>query len=123
MIEMTKESAQKVVKKRDDLLKLQENPIFKEIFIEGYFRDEAARIAQAIVNPEMMDDIDQRELEGQMRSIGHIQNYMLTIRQAGNAMEARIKEAEAEEREAERLANVEVVVDDITGDEIEVSND
>lgn len=119
---MTIDEARKFVEKRDRLTKLVNSKGFKEFFTEGYFKDEAARLAQAITNPNMQDDIDQREIDGQFRAIGHLQNFILTIKQQGDAKEHAIKEYEEEERE--RLiheAQVEagnVDIDNITGEEI-----
>jgi hypothetical protein len=108
------DEAKKAVAMRDALLKLKKNREFKKIFEEGYFKDEAARLARAIANYEMQDEINQRALDEQFRAIGHVQNYMLTIIQAGNNMEALIEEHEERLREEAK----ETVIDDITGEEI-----
>lgn len=120
MIEVSLEDAQKLIDRKTKLIKLQDNAIFKKIFVEGYFKDEAARIAQAITNPEMMDDIEQRELLSQLKAIGHMQNYMLTIRQAGTTMELALKEEEERKIQEELNANKVKEVDPITGEEFEV---
>lgn len=120
MEHMTLEDAQKVVDKRDRLTALMSTDAFKEFFLEGYFRDEAARLAQAIVNPQMMDDIDQREIDGQFRAIGHVQNFILTIKQQGDAKEAAIAEHHAEEMERMTQSEKVMDIDPITGDEFEI---
>lgn len=119
---MTIEDAKKFVEKRDRLTKFVNTKGFKEFLTDGYFRDEAARLAQAITNPNMQDDIDQREIDGQFRAIGHLQNFILTIKQQGDAKEHAIQEHEEDERarlvhEAQVDAG-NVVIDPITGEEI-----
>ena len=120
---MTIEQAQAQVKDRDDLAALLNNRNFKKFFVDGYFRDEAARLADASTNPEMMDEIDQREIFSMLKAIGHMKNYILTVKQTGDRAEVGLKEQAEAAIEAERLANVEIEVDPITGDQIEVSND
>lgn len=119
---MTIQDAKKFVEKRDRLTKFVNSKGFKEFFTDGFFRDEAARLAQAITNPNMQDDIDQREIDGQFRAIGHVQNFILTIKQQGDAKEHAIQEHEEDERarlihEAQVDAG-NVVIDPITGEEI-----
>ncbi len=123
MVEMTMEQAQEQVKDRDELAELLKNRRFKKFFVDGYFRDEAARLADASTNPEMMDDIDQREIFSMLKAIGHMKNYILTIKQTGDRAEAGIKEAAEQAIEEERRANIEIEIDPITGDEIEVPNE
>lgn len=121
--QMTMDQAQAVVDKRDRLTDLINTDAFKEFFLEGYFRDEAARLAQAITNPGMQEDIDQREIDGQFRAIGHIQNYILTIKQQGDAKETAIKEHLEEELERQIQEEKEMEVDPITGEEYELKED
>lgn len=119
---MTIEQAQEQVKDRDELAELLKNRRFKKFFIDGYFRDEAARLADASTNPEMMDDIDQREIFSMVKAIGHMKNYMLTIKQTGDRAEMAIKEEAERVIEEERRANMTIEVDPITGEEIEVKD-
>lgn len=127
---MTLEDAQKFVDKRDRLTAFLLSDDFKEFFQEGYFEKEASRLAQAITNPNMQDDIDQREIDGQFRAIGHVQNYLLTIKQQGDAKEHAIKEHEDELARLEAERNQKMIdeaktmeVDPITGEEYEVKED
>lgn len=119
---MTIQDAKKFVEKRDRLTKFVNTKGFKEFLTDGYFRDEAARLAQAITNPNMQDDIDQREIDGQFRAIGHLQNFILTIKQQGDAKEHAIQEHEQDERErlireAQEEAG-QIETDPITGEDI-----
>ncbi len=120
--QMTMEDAQKVVNKRDRLTALLSTDAFKEFFMEGYFKEEAARLAQAITHPGMQDEIDQREIDGQFRAIGHVQNYILTIKQMGDAKEQAIKDHLEEELERQISEEKVMEVDNITGDEYEIKD-
>lgn len=120
---VTIEEAQRIIDRRDKMTELANTRNFKKLFTNGYFKDEAARLAGASTNPEMMDEIDQRELFSQLKAIGHMQNFILNIKREGDNMEAALKQHYEEELEAERRANIEVTIDPITGDEIEVKDD
>ena len=108
------EDAKKAVAFKDAILRLQKNRDFKKVFAEAYFKDEAARLALALTNYEMQDEIDQRNLDEQIRAIGHVQNWLRTKIQLGEHMENEIEDYEKELEKADQ----EPVYDDITGDEI-----
>ena len=117
MEEMAIEDAKLAITRRNELKKLYELPIFKEIFVDGFMRDEPARIAQAITNPEMQGDVDQRMLDEMLRASGHLNNYLQQIVRFGNNIETQLKEAEEERERSAQLSNIEMEVDPITGDE------
>ena len=91
---MTEADAKKVIKFRDDLQKMFKHPTFKKAIIEGYFKEEPARIAQALTNPSMQDEVDQRSLNEMLRGIGHLNNYLLNIIREGNNTEHSIRRAQ-----------------------------
>ncbi len=114
------------IKLRNELNELYKHPTFKKVFLDGYFTDEPARIAQALCNPVMQDEIDQRSLDEMLRGIGHCQNFLLEITKAGNTGEYQIKEAKEQEAAAMEHARLEdegkIVIDNITGDEMVYSD-
>lgn len=112
--------AQSAVKLRDELAEMYGTPTFKEVFLEGYFKEEPARIAQALTNPSMQDDVDQRNLDEMLRAIGHMQNYLLNLTREGNTAEMQIEEWKNEEIKAAQSIGKKMEVDPITGDEYEV---
>lgn len=120
---MTMDDAQALVDDRDELAKLLKNKIFKKFIGEGYFKTEAARLANASTNPEMMDEIDQREIFSMLKGIGHLQNFILEVKRKGDNAERAIKEELERQLEEERRSNIEIEIDPITGDEIEVKDD
>jgi hypothetical protein len=115
----TREDAEKAVKFGEAMERLLVNRDFKKVFIDGYFKNEAARLATAITNYEMQDELNQREIEGQFRAIGHMQNYILEIKKKTSIMRDAIKEAEEEEINRSKIYDV----DPITGDEFEVTDE
>ena len=118
--EMTEEQANKVIKFKNDIEKLMKNPTFKKLITEGYFKDEPARLAQALTNPEMQDEVDQRMLQEMLRGCGHLNNYIQYALNQGRKVEAELK-AHYDEIEAAKLAEeTPMIVDNITGDEIPV---
>ena len=120
---MTEADAKKAIKFRDDLQKLFKHPTFKKAIVEGYFKSEPARIAQALTNPSMQDEVDQRSLNEMLRGVGHLNNFLLNIIREGNTIEIQLEEHKAQVEEEARLAEMETVIDPITGDEIEVEED
>ena len=120
--EMTEKEAREIIKTKDDLEKLFKNAAFKKIISDGYFKDEAARIAQAITNPEMQDEVDQRSLDEMFRAIGHFNNYLLNVIQRGRETEIQLKEHEEEMLAAQKREDSTYEIDPITGDEIEVTD-
>ena len=120
---MTEEDAKKVIKLRDDLQKLFKHPTFKKVVVDGYFKNEPARIAQALTNPSMQDETDQRSLSEMLRGVGHFNNYLLNVIREGNTVEIQLEEHMKELEEEARLAETQTLTDPITGDEIEVLED
>ena len=113
---MTKEEALKIIDKRDRLKAMYEETTFKEIIIEGYCKEEPARLAQALCNAEMQDEIDQRSLNEMIRGIGHFHNFLRNDVRQGNNIEVQLNEAEAE-AQAELLREARTMeVYPITGD-------
>ncbi len=130
MVEMTMEDAQLLVEERDELGKMLKSKLFKKYIGDKYFKEEAARLANAATNPEMMDDIDQREIFSMLKGIGHLQNFFLEIKRKGDNAERSIEEYKEEQRqeelrriEEETKANKVFEFDKITGEPIEVKDD
>ena len=123
VIEIDEAYALERIGMKDAILAMMKTPEFILIFKNGYHRDEAARLAQAITNPEMQDEVDQRSLHEMICSIGHSQNYLLNIVKEGRHLETQMVESRAEAAQAAIDAAKTFEVDDITGDEFEVIDD
>lgn len=93
-IEMDIETARKIVRKRDMLNNLRNNPDFKEIFIDGYLREEAARLVGLKADPNMQEPEQQKFVDDSITGIGVFNQYLMVINQMGNQMENSMKSAE-----------------------------
>jgi hypothetical protein len=103
-IELTIEQGRAKIAKGNALNRLSENPDFKEIVREGYFKDEAVRLVQAKASPGMSNDAGQAAIVKSIDAIGGLLQYFVTIQTEANlALEAMgdheeaITELEAEE--------------------------
>ena len=116
---MTQEGAAKALKLRDTILEMFEDPKYKLVFEEGYFKDEAMRLPLALVDNEMQDEVEQRILQEKIKAIGHLHVYLNSAIALGNQVQFSL---EAEERERVDAAKT-YATDEITGEEYEVEEE
>ena len=110
------ENAKEAIRRRDVVREFMKTEGFRQVIEEWYYKDEAARIAAGITNPEMQDEIDQRMLTEMFKAIGYLQQWILTIEQNGDGAEQALKQHEEEELEKQKMENAETEIDPITGD-------
>lgn len=84
------EQAETIVKTRDQILKLSKNKDFKAIFTDGYFVDEAARLASIYGSPRLTEKENQ-DVHNQILAIGALRRYLLTKQQMGDAAETELE--------------------------------
>ena len=72
--------------------RLSVNPDFKTLIMEGYFKEEAARLAGLLADPSMADDINQREINSQLKALGHLRQYLMNVRRTRGMLQAAIGE-------------------------------
>ena len=118
-MEMTREGADKALKLRDTIIELFEDPKYKLVFEEGYFKDEAMRLPLALVDNEMQDEVEQRILQEKIKAIGHLHVYLNSAIVLGNQVQFSL---DAEERERVQASKV-MAIDEITGEEYEVEEE
>ncbi len=75
------------------------NKHFEKVIIDGYMRDEAARLAGMLAEPTMADEVNQRELMSAIKAIGHLRQYLINIRRTGLMMKESLLDAEAAREE------------------------
>lgn len=85
--------------------RLADNADFKTLILEGYFKDEAARLTGILADPNMQDEINQREIFSALKAISHLRQYLMHVRRTRNSIEASLQETE---EYAEELRNGEV---------------
>jgi hypothetical protein len=72
-----------LVERRDRALKLSENFEFRKLFIEGYFKEDAARLVQMSTDPRLASDIRESCLE-EARATGFMRRYLSDMVQMGH---------------------------------------
>ena len=78
----------------DKLNVLNRIPEFEEIIIKGFMKDEPARIAAVITDPNLLGDEDQRELLGALKAVGYLGDYLRNIEKRGAQMKLALSQAE-----------------------------
>lgn len=106
-IEVGKKEAQRFIDKATGLDQLAKNRHFNKLILEGYFKDEAARLTGLLGDSEFSSEEDQRELFSQLKAIAHLQQHFRAIAEVGKQMRAAmdemdsaLEEIHAEEAEA-----------------------
>jgi hypothetical protein len=95
-IEISIEAAREIVEKKDKLEKLLGDETFKEIFEEGYFKEEAARLTGLLTDPEFNNEEGRRTIVEDLVGISAARKYILNILRFGHQMERRIAASEKE---------------------------
>lgn len=90
-IELSMAEAQKLVDRKDRVNKLMTNRDFNKIVIDGYFKDEAARLTALSADPALIEHRDEIILS--IQGISLFQQYLRTAVMMGNTAEQEIAEA------------------------------
>jgi hypothetical protein len=85
--------AEEIINLRDNYYKLSENKYFKEIIINDYFKEEAARLVMAKSNSNL-DEVQQRSIDNMILGVGGLSNYFDMIVRRGNEMELSMQDYE-----------------------------
>jgi len=112
---MTEKEAEEIISLKNAIIKLKSNREFKKVVTVNYNEKEAARLAKALANPEMQEDIDQRILKEKLAAIGHFDSWLDTIVKMATQIEESLKEEAKEEAKA---VMEEPELDEITGEEL-----
>ena len=89
-IDMVKEA----IALSEELDTLANMPQFKTIILDGFMKDEPARLASIITDPNLLEDVDQREILGALKAVGYLGDYLRNIEKRGAQMKQALKEAE-----------------------------
>lgn len=92
-IELSIEQARRMVKLGQMAQNLAVNKDFKELVIDGYFRDEAARMTHLYADPNISEEI-RAHVHRDIVGPGAFKRYLSGIVQMGNAAAREILEAE-----------------------------
>lgn len=89
-IELSIEEARKYVEQRDAALRLADNRDFKKLVIDGYFKDEAARLTGLLGERGENLPFTKEMLVSDLEAIASFQRYMRQIIMQGDIMEKEI---------------------------------
>lgn len=92
-IELSIEAAKEMVSRGQAAEKLATHPDFKKLVIEGYFKDEAARLAVLSSDPNISEEIRAHVMRD-MAGVGAFRRYLSTLVQLGQHAAAEIAEAQ-----------------------------
>lgn len=95
-IQISIDAARGAVTRKDKLVKLSQTDEFKEIFEDGYFRDEAARLVSLLSDPEFSAEDKQNELLNDMIGISSTRQYLMNVHRLGMSLERQIAASENE---------------------------
>lgn len=94
-IELTIEEAEKMVERMERALRLAENPDFKALILEGYFKEEAIRLTHLLSAPALSPKMREDTIKG-LEAIGLLKQHLHAVVQKGVLAEQEIKEAREE---------------------------
>lgn len=94
-VEISIEEAKRVIGLGEALKRLRKNKDFKAIVAEGYFHDEASRLALLSGTPHL-DPSKGSDIYMDIRSIGAFYAYLHTIAMKADAMSSELRSHEAE---------------------------
>jgi hypothetical protein len=76
--ELSIEDAQALVTKGEKALKLAEDPLFKELILEGYFNGEVLRLAGMMSDPNISEEL-RKCVERDLHGPASLKRYMQTM--------------------------------------------
>lgn len=90
-LEEHRETLEKRVERRDEVLKLYDNPLFKKHILDGFCRDDAARCVGAAGNPGISER-DETQMLNMAMAGGHLTRYLRTAIQQGDQAESDLQQ-------------------------------
>lgn len=93
-VEISIEEAKKSIELSKCLEKLKNNREFKKLILQDYFIDEAARAVAGKSNPQLQDEMSQREFDKLIIGIGNLQQYFNKVRFFGEQSQRSLEEHE-----------------------------
>lgn len=91
-IELSIAHAEAAIAKRDCVDRLTNNKDFKEVILDGYFKDEASRLVLLKADPSLQGEVEQKSIDNQINAIGYVRQYFNTVLQLGNMASNSIEE-------------------------------
>ena len=107
-VEMSMEEAKRIIETGDAIKRLYDNEDFKKVILDGYFKDEAARVVGLRADANMMGENEQKMIDTIITSIGGLRQYFL----------ARMRMAESAKMalEQDQETHAELLREDVQGE-------
>jgi len=97
-IELSISEAEKRVNKAKKAIELYDNPLFKELVVEGYFEQEAIRLV-GLYGAGVLDDNQKQEVQRDMHGVGSFRRYLRNIVRDGEQAELDLNSAKDQREE------------------------
>ena len=91
-VELSIEQANANIERLKAFERLQDNKDFKKIITDGYFKEEASRLALLRADSNMQADKDQEQMLKMIDSIGYLRQYFNMIYQFGYMAESALEQ-------------------------------
>lgn len=103
-LELSIEAAREIVERGNMAARLAHHPDFKKIVMDGFFRDEAARLVHLLSDPNLPEK-DRAHVQNAINGVGYLKRYLHSLVQMGVVAEKEIAQGEEtlEEIRAEEL--------------------
>lgn len=92
-VELTLEEAKKIVAFGEAISRLEKNADYRAIYTDGYFRDEASRLALLSGDPNIDEKVREKVFLS-IRSIGELFDYLRTKKMMADLMVKDVQDAE-----------------------------
>ena len=91
-IEVSIEEAKKIAKRAERVRRLEKNPDFKALILEGYFTEEAARLAHLVTDPQVIQGGHLDFVQNDLKGIGALKRFLTATLQLGDIAAQEVKE-------------------------------
>jgi len=98
-LEITIEQAKKSIARKDCLVRLQNNPDFKELIEKGFLEQHAIRQVMLKAHPGLQEEKNQKMLDQQINAIGQFKQFLIAVYTEGMQATQALHEDEATREE------------------------
>ena len=94
-LDISADDAKRMIKMKDDILQLLQNPLWKKVIDQGFFRDEPHRLVLLRAEFEVLNDpIKQKDIENQLTAVGGLWQWLKERIQLGRMATKTLAQAE-----------------------------
>jgi hypothetical protein len=93
-IEISIEQAKVSIARKNTLIRLQQNPDFKELIEKGFMEAHAVRQVMLKAHPSLQGEKEQNMLNSQINAIGHFKQFLIAVYTEGMTAETALVDDE-----------------------------